>query len=296
MSNFGILIDSTGDLPKSLREPYDIGYCPMNVSWGGKDVKASLDWDQGFTPHEFYDIMRKGTRIYTTQVPASVFQKEFEALLSKGLDVLYISCSSALSGSINTARKEAEKLEKKYPGRKVYCLDSLISGFAQGAMAIKARELQREGKSLDEVAAYIEKTKLKYNQFGAVDDLSYLKRAGRVSSSAAFFGNLFGVKPIVISDAKGHNYAFKKIKGRKASLTGIAQMAYDACEDPANSTIYIGHDDDPEGAEFVKEELKKIGPVKEIFVGDIGPIVGASTGPGTVCTYCYGKEVTVVGE
>jgi fatty acid-binding protein DegV len=98
----------------------------------------------------------------------------------------------------------------------------------------------------------------KYNQFGAIDDLTYLKRAGRVSASSAFFGNLFGVKPIVISDIKGHNYAYKKVKGRKASLIDIAQETVAATEDIEHATIWIGHIDDPEGAEFVRQEILKL--------------------------------------
>jgi DegV family protein with EDD domain len=296
MNRFAILIDSTGDLNKDLRAKYDIDYCTMGISIDGKDYPASLDWDQGMTPHELYDLMRKGMRFFTSQVTAQEFESKFRKYLDQGQDVYYIACSSGLSGSINIARSVAKKLEPLYPGRKIVCFDSLISGYAQGAMAITASKMRAEGKSLDEIAKHIDETKLKYNQFGAIDDLTYLKRAGRVSASSAFFGNLFGVKPIVISDIKGHNYAYKKVKGRKASLIDIAQETVAATEDIEHATIWIGHIDDPEGAEFVRQEILKLAKPAEIYVGPIGPIVGGSTGPGTVATYCYGKEVTACGE
>lgn len=296
MSRFQIFIDSTGDLNKEQRDRYGLDYCPMSVSWGGKDYPASLDWDQGFTAHEYYDIMRGGTRIFTSQVTAPTFLEKFEPIFQKGEDILYIACSSGLSASINSARTVVAQLEKKYPGRKAVCFDSLISSFGQDHMAIVASEMQKDGKSLDEVVAWLEKNKLRFNQFAAIDDLSYLRRAGRVSASSAFFGNLFGVKPILISDAKGHNLATKKVKGRKASLLEIVKEAVEACDDPKNALVFVGHIDDQEGADFVVDELKKAAPIKEIRVGMIGPIVGASTGPGTVAIYCFGKEVTVVGE
>ncbi|OPZ36682.1 MAG: Fatty acid-binding protein [Tenericutes bacterium ADurb.BinA155] len=296
MNSFAILIDSTGDLGKDLRKQYDIDYCPMGISIDGKDYPASLDWDQGMTPHQLYDLMRQGMKFYTSQVPAQTFESKFKQYLDQGLDVYYIACSSGLSGSVNIARSVAAKLAPAYPHQKIVCFDSLISGYAQGAMAIKASEMRKEGKGLDEVAAWLDKNKLRYNQFGAIDDLTYLKRAGRVSASSAFFGNLFGVKPIVISDTKGHNYAYKKVKGRKASLIDIAQETVAATDDIEHSTIWIGHIDDPEGAEFVRQEILKLAKPGNIYVGPIGPIVGGSTGPGTVATYCFGKEVTVCGE
>ena len=112
----------------------------------------------------------------------------------------------------------------------------------------------------------------------------------------AFFGNLFGVKPILISDTKGHNFAVKKIKGRLPSIKEVAKMTVELCEDIENSTIYIGHIVDPQGAEMLKQEILKLAQPKEIYVGPIGPIVGASTGPGTISAYFYGKEVTVCAD
>jgi len=296
MEKFAIFTDSAGDIEKDLREKYDIDYCSMNVSWDGQEHLASLDWDQGFTPHEFYDLMRRGTRIFTTQVPATEFDKKFRQHLDNGEDICYISCSNALSGSINTARNVAAKLALLYPQRKILCIDTLISGFAQGAMAIKASEMRKDGKTIDEVEQCVESIKLKYNQFGTTEDLSFLKRAGRVSASSAFFGNLFAVKPIVISDAKGHNYAYKKVKGRRASLIEIAQSSVEASENPQDQIIWISHADDLESAEFVKQEILKRARYKDVHIGFVGPIIGASTGPGTVIVYCFGKEVTIAGE
>lgn len=296
MVKFAILTDSAGDIEKDLRDKYDIDYCSMNVSWNGEEHLASLDWDQGFSAHEFYQLMREGTRVFTTQVPALEFEKKFREHLDKGEDVCYIGCSNALSGSFNTSQSIAAKLAPLYPGRKIVCIDTLISGFAQGAMAITASEMRKEGKTIGEVSSYIESIKLKYNQFGTTEDLSFLKRAGRVSASSAFFGNLFAVKPIVISDAKGHNFAYKKVKGRRASLIEIAQSSVEASEKPENQIIWISHADDLESANFVKSEILKRANYKGVHIGYVGPIIGASTGPGTVIVYCFGKEVTLVGE
>lgn len=296
MKNLAILIDSTGDLDTELRKKYSIGYCVMGISFKGKEIPASLDWDQGYDPHALYDVMREGEKIFTSQVTRQEYESKFGAELEKGNDILYVACSSGLSKSVDMARTVAESLKAKYPERTIAVVDSLITGYAQGDMAIRAREMSDAGKSLEEIVAWLEENKLRFNQWAATETLTYLKRAGRVKASAAFFGNLFGVKPILISDANGNNFAIKKVKGRKQSLISIVEDIIASTDDIENQTIYIAHSDDLEGAKFCKEELLKRAKPKAVHIGILGPIIGGSVGPATIAMYTFGKKVTVVGE
>ncbi|MFA7110950.1 MAG: DegV family protein [Bacilli bacterium] len=294
MEKYVILGDSTCDLGKDLREKYNIDYCRMFITRGDKDYPASLDYDE-YSAKELYDWMRNGERVFTSQVPEAEFVSVFTKYLDKGLDILYISCSSALSASIKTALKVKQDLEGKYKERKIVCIDSLISSLGQGSMLIKASELRSEGKTIEEVREVIESTKLKYRQWGCCDDLNYLKRAGRVKASSAFFGNMFGIKPIIISDIKGRNYAYKKVKGLKNAMIDMVNSMVQEIEKPEEQIIYISHADCIEYANMIKEEvLKRIKP-KGIYINYIGPIVGSSVGPGTVILYCYGKAETIDG-
>jgi DegV family protein with EDD domain len=171
-----------------------------------QEVIADIDWEV-YSNKELNDWMRDGIIIKTSQVSNSEFTNVFSKLAREGKDILYIACSSALSGSYNYSLIIKDELLEKYPNRKIICIDSLCAGLGQGSMAIDAAKLQKEGKTIEEVAKYIEENKLCYHQFGTVETLDYLKKAGRVKATAAFFGNIFGVKPIIISDAKGQNYA-----------------------------------------------------------------------------------------
>lgn len=292
MQKIKIFIDSTGDLPKDLRDKYDIDYCPMVVTVDDKEVVASLDYDQGYSLKEFYDVMRAGRRIFTSQVPDHVFVEKFTAALKEGYDVLYIACSSKLSASVNAGEKVAESLRKEFPERKIVAYDSKIACYGQGEMAIFASNMRKEGKSLDEIVAWLDENRFKFNQFATVESLSYLKRAGRVSATSAFFGNIFGVKPILISDCLGQNLAVEKVKGTKNSLLYLAKAIVEAGEDLTGKTIYIGHADAIQAAEFVQAEVLKLAPGVSTYIGPIGPIVGASTGPGTIGVFVFGKEVT----
>ena len=141
-----IVTDSCSDLPKELREKYDIDYMMMNTVKDGKETPASLDWEF-YSPKELYDVMRGGERYTTTMVPPAEFQKYFRAELEKGNDIVYIACSGKLSGSVNVGKVEAENILKGYPGATICCVDSLNACLGEGLIAIKAAQFRDQGKS-----------------------------------------------------------------------------------------------------------------------------------------------------
>jgi len=303
MKKFAIIGDSTCDLTTEQRKQYDIDYARMMVCYtdklDGKDYEyhADLDW-QEYSVQEYYDILRNGNRIITAQVTEQEFDEVFERHLEKGEDILYIACSSGLSASVKLAeRLKGEKYLKKYPEAKIVIVDSLISAMGQGLMLIHAAELRDAGKSAEEIAAELEETKLCYLQAATVESLEYLKRAGRVSASSAFFGNIFGVKPMLVSDVVGMNHAVEKCKGRRTSLIRLAEMVKETVVNPENQVCYVTHAQaKQEDVDLVVSKIKEMVNFKEIKVQILGPIIGASTGPGTFGVYYFGKKVEVQGE
>ena len=294
MKDFIIFADSTSDLTLEMRQEYGIEYVAMNYIVDGTEYKASLDWES-HNPKQFYDLMRSGKRVFTTQVPRDAYEKAFNDALDAGKDVLYISCSSALSASINVARLVAQEIAQSRPDAGIYCVDSLISSLGQGYLAMEASRKRAEGLSAADTAAYIESIKLCVNQCGTVASLDYLKQAGRVKASKAFFGNLFGVKPLIISDRKGQNFAYKKAKGAANARIAIAEHIAQAANGVYDELL-LTHADCAADIELLKEEILKVAPFKKVTVSYIGPIVGASVGPGTVIAFCHGTEVMIEGN
>lgn len=302
MSKFAIIGDSTCDLTTQMRKDRDIDYARMMISWVDKDKKqheiyASLDWEV-YSPKQYYDLMRAGNRLITSQVTEQEYDEVFGRHLEKGEDILYIACSSGLSASIKLAQRLVqEKYSKQYPDRKFILIDSLISCMGQGMMLLRAADMRDEGKSMEEIAEELEKTKLCYNQVATVETLEYLKKAGRVSASSAFFGNIFGVKPILISDRAGMNHAIEKAKGRRNAINRCAEIIKDTVVKPEEQTCYVlNADAKQEDVEMMVNKIKELVPFKEIKVMTLGPIIGATTGPGTFGLYYFGKEVMVEGE
>ncbi len=292
---FKIFTDSTSNMVKEDREKYGVDYLHMLFIVDGEEHLADLDWGE-ISAHDYYELMRKGKRITTSLIKTDECEQKFTEAYEAGYDVLYIACSSKLSASVKTAQLVADELKAKYPDRKAVCIDSLASNYAESLMTMTAAKLADEGCSVEEVGAKIEAEKLKYCDYGTVETLEYLKRAGRIKASKAFFGNLFGVKPIILGDAIGNNYAYKKVKGRKASLDELVNVAVEKAENKENSTLYIDHADSLADAEYVKAEVEKRAKFANIQLGYIGPIVGAAIGPGAVIISFYGEEVTIVGE
>ena len=295
MKKFVIIADSSCDLTKEYREEHKIDYAKMMINWTDEkgenhDDIADIDW-QVLSAKDFYDIIRSGIRIYTAQVTMQNYLDAFEPHLKAGEDILYLACSSGLSASLKTAQALVDnELKEKYPDRKVVVLDTLRAGMAQGLIVMRAQELKDEGKSLEEIVDIIEKEKRSYKEIGIPDTLSYLKRAGRVSAPAAFFGNMVGLKPILVFDEKGSNVAVEKAIGRKKAYARMAEIIRDDIVDPENQVIYLMNADcKQEDIDAFKAYINERINVKAIISLPLGPIIGASSGPGTIIVNYRGK-------
>ncbi len=293
MKKFVIITDTCSDLTGELRKKYDIEYVQMYFSYDGVEYPASLDWEK-ISEKGFYDLMREGKRIRTAQVSASSYREAFEKAILDGCDVLSLSCSSALSASVEISYQIRDELMQKYPDSKIICIDTINACMGLGLLCLRASELRAEGKTIEETAEWIMANRKKVNQECTVDKLSYLKNAGRVSAASAFFGGLLSVKPIIISDIWGLNTSIEKVKGRKTSIDRIIERFMEEYEDFPYQKVFVSHADCIDEANEIKKRLEVIleGKGVEVQTCYIGPTVGATVGPGTLSIYFFGKEVT----
>ncbi len=296
MRKIKVITDSCADLSPDLLRKYDIDYARMSTVLDGKQSPAQLDWTEAEVK-AFYNTMRDGKRITTAQVSIDEFMRIFTKYLDEGCDIIYIACSVKQSGSVNTGHVTAQKLLENYPGAKISCINSLNACMGEGILAIEAAKMAAEGLPFEEVESKIKGMLKQVNEYCAVHTLEYLRRAGRVKAAASFFGNLMGIKPIIIADANGDQTPVKKVKGRRKSLEEIVSMMAQTIVNPQEQTLYLTH------ADCAKEEVdslielihEKI-PCKDIHVGFIGPIIGASIGPEAIALHALGQPVTFTAE
>jgi DegV family protein with EDD domain len=291
-----IIADSCCDLTGELLEKYNIDYAKMRYTYNDNEKVAKLTWSEEEI-HELYNVMRDGNRVTTAQVPHEEYIEVFTKYIEAGYDIVSISCSSKQSSSVNTSYVARDELLEKYPDAKIFCIDSLNSCVPLGALVVEAAKLVEAGKSAEEVYEWVMANRKKVLQYATVHSLKTMYKAGRVKGATAFFGNLLGVKPILINDVDGYQTGYKKVKGRQASFEEIVNLLKENILDAENQTVYLAHADcDKEEVELLKNMVKEKIPCKDIYVSYIGPIIGGTIGPDAVCLSAFGKDVTFKAE
>lgn len=290
MKPYAILSDSSCNLNSEQMKEYGIeAILPMHFYVNDKEYDANGDWTT-FSAKDYYDTIRAGAKLRSSQITSAEYEQVFRNVLEDGKDILSLSCSEALSSSVKESVVAAERLKKEYPDAKIYCIDSHNCTYSLAMMLIECSKMRDAGEDIDAVKAWIEAYRQHFNEVGTVEKLTYLRNAGRVSASSAFFGGVFSVKPIVVYDEVGHNVAIEKVRGRKASLDRVAEYVKEYGDSDTNNHICIAHADCLDDAKAVGAKIQEFFPDKKLrfYYGYIEPGVGSSCGPGTIIVGFYG--------
>lgn len=284
MASYQIVTDSTSDLTPKLVEELGVEVIPMEFILGD-EVYHNYPDAREMSSKEFYARLRAGEMSKTNQINTVTFVETFEPFLQRGLDVLYIGFSSSLSGTYERALEAIAQLKKKYPQRRVVPVDSLAVSMGEGLLVYYAALKQQAGASIDESAEWVSVHRYSLSQYFTVDDLNHLKRGGRLSAAAALFGSMLGIKPVLRIDDEGHLIPAMKVRGRRQSLDALLNQMEKSIQDPEKQTIFIVHCDAPDDAKYLYKQAKSRVKPKEIIVNDLGPILGAHTGPGGIAIF-----------
>ncbi len=288
MSEYIIIADSTTDLSADMEKKLGIITLPLSFTIGGKTYKNYLDGSE-MTNKVFYSKLRNGEMSSTSQLNPDDFTEAFEAAFKEGKDVLYIGFSSGLSGTYQSANIAKADLEGKYPDRKLYCIDSRAASMGQGLLVYEAVARKNKGLSIDELKAWVDENILKLCHWFTVDDLHHLKRGGRVSAAAAVVGTMLGIKPVLHVDNEGRLIPVTKIRGRKPSLDALVAQIEKTAINAKEQTMFISHVDCLEDANYVEKLIKDKFKCKTV-INEIGPVIGAHAGPGTIALFFFGNE------
>lgn len=289
MAQFQILTDSCCDLPQSLADELELCVLPMLVNFQGKSFAHYID-EREMSHKKFYEGLRAGNDATTVAVNPAEWNHAAKPILQSGKDVLILAFSSGLSTTFNSARIAAEELMEEYPDRKVLVVDSLCASLGEGLFCYHVAKQRQSGADLQQTYDYAEQTKLHLCHWFTVDDLHFLKRGGRVSSTAAAVGSLLHIKPVLHVDDEGHLIPVSKVRGRKASLNGLVDSMEKTAIEPAGQTVFISHGDCLDDAMYVAQQVKTRLGVKEVVLNPIGPVIGAHSGPGTVALFFLGTK------
>ena len=294
MSEYILSCCSTADLSKEHFEKRNIRYICFHYTLGGTSYPDDLGQSVPF--QESYARMAAGEETKTSQVNVDEFLAYFEGFLKEGKDVLHVSLSSGLSGSVNSARIAAEELADKYPDNKVLVVDSLGASSGYGLLMDKLADLRDEGKSIEEVRDFAEANRLHLHHWFFSTDLTFYVRGGRISKAAGWFGTALKICPLLNMDDEGHLIPRQKIRGKKAVIQQIVKEMENHARGghDYNGKCFISMsacmDDARAVADLVEEKFPHLNG--KVMIKNIGTTIGSQTGPGTVALFFWGDERT----
>lgn len=282
--SYKIITDSCCDFPNEMYAELDLTMVPLSVEFRGQVYDDKND----DSLKEMYDGLRAGEAAKTSAVNPDRWANTMERVLAEGQDVLALAFSSGLSTTYQSAVIAADELREKYPGRKIYVVDTLSASMGQGLLVWYACKKRDEGMPLEELHAWVEENKLHLCHWFTVDDLMYLRRGGRISATTALVGTMLQIKPVLHMDDEGHLINMAKARGRKASIDALARKVEELRGNYDNSTMFISHGDCLEDAEYLAKLLKERCGVKEVRISYVGAVIGSHSGPGTVALFFLG--------
>ena len=283
---YQIITDSACDLPESMLQQLDVRVVPLYVNFRGEARRDSVSDAEVKT---LYDAMRGGEVATTSAVNPDGWANAIEPVLAEGLDALVLAFSSGLSTTYQSAVIAANDLLEKYPQRKICVVDTGCAALGQGLLVWHVCRQRDAGLSLEELAVWAEEAKMHTAHWFTVDDLVYLKRGGRVSAATAVLGAMLNIKPVLHVDDAGHLVSMVKSRGRKNAIETLAKKFDETQEGFRNDIVFICHADCLADAQKLEQMMRQRG-VNEVFIGNLGAVIGSHAGPGTLALFFMGQH------
>ncbi|MBP5607192.1 MAG: DegV family protein [Lachnospiraceae bacterium] len=292
MSDFILSCCSAADLTQEKMDRLGFNYISFHYELNG--VNYIDDLGQSVPYPEFYRRMAEGEDTKTSQVNVEEFTQYFEGFLKEGKDVLHLTLSSGLSGTINSAKLAKDMLDEKYPDRKLLVVDSLAASGGYGLLMEKLSELKKAGHSIEEVYDFAESQKKKLNHWFFTSDLTFFIKGGRVSKTAGFVGQMLNICPLLNVDHMGRLIPREKIRTKKKVIARIVDVMAEKADGGTDyrGKVLITHSHCEEDARAVADLIEERFPNMDgkVTINYIGNLIGSHTGPGTVALFFWGEE------
>ncbi len=282
--SFAIFSDPSCNLPRAQLEEFQVQIIPASYEREGKLIPCPR-YPEEFDGREYYNYLRNKGVVKTSLIPAGQMEDAFRPVLAGGKDVLYITLSSGISGTVAAGFQAAQALAEEFPERQVRVLDSMGAGFGIGLLLGRASDYQKAGLSLAETYTLVERDRDNLCEFFTVDDLMFLRRTGRLSGVTATLGTMLQLKPLLRGDESGHITVFNKVRGRKRAVETLAGLYRKRVCRPETQRVYISHGDCLEEAEQLAQMVRDIARPKELIVCLHEPLTGAHVGPGMLALF-----------
>lgn len=292
MPGFILSCCSTTDMPRNFFEERNIPFVCFSYIMDGAEYPDDLGRTMPFD--EFYARISAGATPTTSQVSVGQFLSLFEPLLEAGNDILHITLSSGISGTYGSACVARDTLAEKYPGRKLYIVDSLAASSGYGLLVDMVCDMRDKGEDIDKAFAETEKLKMHIHHWFFTSDLTHLHRGGRISAASAVFGTVLHICPLLNVDFEGNLIPRTKYRGKKRVIEETVKRMVEHAKDGINYSgkCFISnsacYEDARIVADMIEERFKNL--KGKVMINSIGTVIGSHTGPGTVALFFEGDK------
>lgn len=268
-----IIMDSAGDLPAEWAQEYDIQLIPINIHFGEQMFLQGVDLSNS----DFYRMADESKIIPKTSQPTpQQFIDFYRSIAQPGDTILSLHVTGKLSGTLASAEMAARELEGQY---RVIPIDSTAGSTAMGYLCRSARRMERAGKSVEEIVAWLENARRQVQIILTLNTLEYARRSGRVKALQAALASLLNVKPVITLN-DGVLELGDRVRTRKRSLEFVVDsIALRAGGRPVY--VAVVHAEDPAAAEQLVEMVKPRLNCQELVVTELSIGIAANLGPGT---------------
>ncbi len=266
-----VITDSTSDMsPETLRR-LNVTVVPLMVLMGDESFRDGID----ITSRDFYQRLPTLSKLPTTSQPSpGMFMQAFEEATRDGSPVISLHISSKLSGTCENAMVAA----RNFPPGQVRVIDTGMVSAGIALYVLTAAEMAKAGYSIEQVEAEMLSLKERIKLVAVVDTLEYLHKGGRIGGLKNFFGSLLSVKPI-LQLKEGEVQPLEQVRTRSKALLRLAEIVKGMGK---LDRLSIMHADDQDGAGELANLLAPVFPLKDIYISNIGPVIGAHVGPRTL--------------
>jgi DegV family protein with EDD domain len=271
-----IVSDTTHYLPRELIDACHIELVSLYVSFNGEQTQREGDM-RDFD--SFYDELRTSERLPTTSQPSvGDFIEVYEPLLAEGRDVVSIHLSEGLSGTCASARQAAEQLEREGKGgERVHVIDSATACGGLGLMVLAAGRCALRGADADKVVLHAREARNQLKMWFAIDTLEFLKRGGRVGGVSAWIGSTLKIKPILTVESEIQ--PVERVRTSTRAFERLVDYARQRHAAGADGWV-VQHIQSKEQADLLIERCHEVFGCDPVCVSEVGPVIGAHTGPG----------------
>ncbi|MBQ8953581.1 MAG: DegV family protein [Clostridia bacterium] len=285
---FSVVTDTSSNLSCAWLRENNVPVIPFHYFIDDKDCTCTDT--EGFDGPAFYNAMRAGQKVTTSQITPQAYLDAFRPLLDAGQDILFVGMSSGISGSYSQAEFASAELREEYPGRTIRLVDTLGASLGEGLLVAEAVAWRDRGETLDGAWQRLMDMRHDMCQVFTVEDLKYLRNTGRLSNVAVIVGTMLNIKPLLKGNTEGKIVSFAKLPGRKRAIRSMAEQYDRFVRDAGMQTIGIAHADCQADVDYLISLLNANHPPRDIMTVMYEPVTGSHVGPGTLALFFFGDR------